>query len=73
MSLRLAILKDLQSTPIPISTPDLIAIHAAGKPHPRHQVWAALKELVKAGLAKKVKLEGKYSAFWTSPLAAQLK
>lgn len=54
MSLRLKILADLQSTPIPISTPDLIAIHATGMVNGRQKVWHAVRYLERQGLARKV-------------------
>ena len=38
-----AILRTLRESAIPVPTPDLIAVLAEGKAHPRQSVWTALR------------------------------
>lgn len=54
MSLGTAILKSIESSPIPISSPDLIAIHATGLSDPRSRVWDKLRMLERNGYIRKV-------------------
>lgn len=48
-SLSQRILKVLSESPIPVTTPDLIAILATGMSHPRQRVWTQLRRLYRAG------------------------
>ena len=49
-SLSQKILSTLAESPIPVTTPDLIAIVATGLSHPRQRVWTQLRRLYHAGL-----------------------
>lgn len=44
-----AILNVLAESPIPVTTPDLIAIVATGLSHPRQRVWTQLRRLYHSG------------------------
>lgn len=50
LSLSQRILKVLAESPLPITTPDLVAIVATGLSHPRARVWTALGILRQKGL-----------------------
>jgi hypothetical protein len=43
----------LGESPLPVPTADLVALTAAGKSHPRNRVWAALRNLLRAGLVRR--------------------
>ncbi len=46
------ILTLIESSDIPISTPELVAITVTGLSHPRQRVWAVLTILRNSGLVK---------------------
>ena len=45
MTLAQHILAVLEESPIPVRTPDLVAMCATGKTHPRGRVWSSLRIL----------------------------
>lgn len=53
MTLSRRILKELGSSPIPISTPTLVLLTAFGKSNPRGRVWSVLSRLRRAGVVEK--------------------
>ena len=53
LTLAQQLLKKIESSPAPISTPDLIALHCEGLSHNRQRVWVALQHLYRAGLIQK--------------------
>ena len=53
MSMSQKILAVLGESPLPISTPDLIAIVAEGMSYPRSRVWTQLRAMLKSGLVTK--------------------
>lgn len=54
MSMPERILSVLSESPLPVPTPDLVTICAAGLSNPRARVWAALRKFASAGLVAKV-------------------
>lgn len=53
MSLIKSVYREITSSSIPISTPQLILLCAFDRPNARAQVWSVLRELVKLGLIKR--------------------
>lgn len=51
--LRIKLLRVLQQSPLPVSTPELVTLCAAGRPAAHAQVWAALRELQAGGVVTK--------------------
>ena len=47
------LLRVLRESPLPIPTPDLIAIVAVGKSNPRSRVWTQLSLLLQHGLVQR--------------------
>src|SRR6185503_9425148 len=45
ISLRNRLLREIESSPIPIRTPDLVLICAPDRPHRYQQVWSELRKL----------------------------
>lgn len=60
----------IESSPVPIRTPELIAIVATNRPHPRQQVWTVLQRLERNGIIRRTK-RATTGTFWTSALANQ--
>lgn len=53
-----ALLRTIDSSPIPIDTPSLVAIHGTGRSNGRSQVWKVLRVLEEGNLIEKVKPKG---------------
>lgn len=50
-----AMYRTIAASPLPVSTPDLIAIHCFGKKNPRQHAWAALRRMERMGLIRRTK------------------
>lgn len=64
MSINTEILRVIESSTIPISTPDLIAIFGLGYRHPRQQLWNRLRWLEQQGLVRKSRQRRGRPTFW---------
>ena len=60
----------IESSTVPIRTPELIAIVATGRKNPRQSVWARLTDLERNGIIRRTK-RATTGTFWTSALANQ--
>lgn len=54
LSLARRLLAVLGESSLPVPTPDLIAMLATGKTHPRSRVWDELRRLEKSGLVERL-------------------
>lgn len=55
----------IESSPIPVSTPDLIAICATEKSNPRQRVWTILRELEQNGIVRRLPKKVNGVRLWT--------
>lgn len=68
MSLSQTLLREIESSPIPISTPTLILLHANALSNPRARVWTRLRFLERKGHIRRAK-RATTGTFWVSGLA----
>lgn len=60
MTIRAAVIRELRSSPLPISTSDLAAICAPNRPHPAQQVNALMRELERMKVVRRHALVAGY-------------
>lgn len=71
MNIVAKILADIECSPIPMATPDIIAIHGRNMNNPRQQIWTALRRLERNGIIRRVS-RSTIRTLWTSALTGRM-